>query len=409
MIMLCGVFFADETIEATPGETIGFIMGMHYSDQMTAACQNFRNLLCFVSHYMKNVKVVEPFLHPIGSTLGVCLSPSFFQIEPSQANTVKLSDIHDLDEWRDYAKSLHYAPIVSWNDFMKVHPHKIILVHHQWYTKECDPSYMINATKEYVADYNFEVVKQVCLNFKYTGMLTNQGLIDFIYGEYNPNEVVVVFNRWGGIVPFIGDYRFSVKNTQCYRGPELRLFQPSKQLSSDMKEYSKRYMNETRQYVAVMVRVGFFAINNRLKSLPPRDQHKKLMECFTSIKQKVLTVKRERNLNSLFLAIDVGKHGTVYFKGESSPFIDLHVLNQTVVEFFEIIFGKSFTQQIWEDSFESVARFKAPGYIAIMQKHIAANSVCLILAGSGKSTFHASAKVIYNRLHPESKCVLSAC
>ena len=383
-------------------------MAMHYSDQMTAACVNFRNLLCFVGQYMKDVRVVEPFLAPIGSTLGICLSPTFDGIDPKRMNRVKLSDIYDVDAWKSYAETRTYAPIISWEEYMNIRPNKIILVHHQWYTKECEPYYMINATKEYVTENKFEIVKQVCINFRYTGLLSNQGLIDFIYGEFKPNEVVVVFNRWGGIVPVVEDFRFSLKSTLCYRGKEKHLlFHPSKQLASDIKEYSRRYMNGSSRYVAAMFRVGFFAIREKLKKLPDNVQRNKLLECFRSINQKLITVKNERNLSGSLLTLDVGKYGSIYFRRENSPFLNGRILNETVPKFFEIMFGQSLTQKIWEDSFESAAHFKFPGYVAIMQKHLAANSQCLILAGGG--TFQESTRMFFNEIHPNSDCILTAC
>ena len=384
------------------------MMAMHYSDQMTAACVNFRNLLCFVGQYLKDVRVIEPFLAPVGSTLGVGLSAKFNGIDPKHMNRVTLSDIYDVEEWKSYAKTRKYAPIITWEDYMKIRPNKIILVHHQWFTKECEPYYMINATKEYVTENKFEIVKQVCINFRYTGILTNQGLIDFIYGEFKPNEVVVVFNRWGGIVPIVEDYRFSLKSTSCYRGKEkYLLFHPSKQLASDINEYSMRYMNGSSKYVAAMFRVEFFALHEKLVKLPDNVQRNKLLECFRSINQKVITVRNERNISGLLLTMDVGKYGSLYFRRQTTPRLNNRVLNETVPEFFEMMFGRTFTQKMWEDSFESVAHFKFPGYVAIMQKHLAANSQCLILAGGG--TFQESTRIFYKEIHPNLDCILTTC
>ena len=379
-------------------------MAMHYSDQMTGASVNLMNLQCFVGKHLKYVKVVEPFLHPSGSTLGVALSPSFVELKPQDINRVRLSDVFDIAEWTDYAKSREYAPLISWEDFMRISPKNLILVHHQWQTKECDQS-MVNATKEFVTENDLEVVKQVCINFRYTGVMSPQKLQKTIYGEFKPNEVVVIINRWGGIAGNVQDFRLSIRSTPCYRGKEIR--HHSKQLLSDMNEYSRRYMNNTRQYVAVMVRVEHFAINRRLNRLSATVQRQKLMECFNNIVYIVKEVKREININGTLLTMDVGKHGSIYFRTEKSVLMDIHVLNKILPEFFFNMFGQTFTQEIWEDSFTSVARFDVPGYIAIMQKELAANSVCLIVAGGG--SFQGSTKILYKELHPSSECIISAC
>ena len=92
---------------------------------------------------------------------------------------------------------------------------------------------------------------------------------------------------------------------------------------------------------------------------------------------------------------------------EKNPYLSLEVLNETVPEMFELLFGDSFDQDEWEQSFESVAHFKVSGYIAVMQKTLAANSACLVLVGGG--SFQASTKELYNELHPDSDCVIHLC
>ena len=375
---------------------------------MTGAARNLMNLQCFVGHHVnsKSVKVVEPFLHPTGSTLGVSLSPSFDGIEPERANMVKFSDVFDMNEWTDYYITKEYATIVSWDDFLRSSPRKVILVHHQWVTKECDQT-MTNTTREFVTKNNYKVVRKVCINFNYAGVLSPQKLLDTIYGQFQPNEVVVIFNRWGGIVDGIRNYRLSVRNVTC--GRDMLLFHPSKKVLSDVKEYSLRYMNNSNDYLAVMIRVEYFAINHGLNRLSMEDQHEKLVECFNSINDKVRNVMQGRNISSKSLMMDIGKHGTYYFRtgtGKSSR-LDMNALNDAVLHFFEIMYGKSFTQEMWEESYDSVARFKAPGYIAIMQKQLAARSTCLLLSGGG--SFQGSAKTLYNELHPGAKCVIGVC
>ena len=381
-------------------------MAMHYSDQMTSASANVMNLQCFAAQHLKHVKVVEPFLHPIGSTFGVALSPSFVELKPQDMNRVRLSDVFDIAEWTDYAKSREYAPLISWEDFMTRSPKQFILVHHQWQTKECDQS-MVNATKEFVTENDFTVVKQVCINFRYTGVMSPQKLCDTIYGELKPSEVVVIINHWGGIEGSVRNYRFSITGTLCNRGRDSHLWHHSKQLSTDVQEYSRRYMNNTRQYVAVMVRVEYFAIHHGLNKLSATIQRQKLMECFSNISQKVKKVKHERNINSTLLTMDVGKYGSINLRTETSSRMNIDVLYKALPQFFFDMFGRTFTQEMWEDSFTSVARFDVSGYIAIMQKELAANSVCLIVAGGG--SFQGSTKILYKELHPSSECIISVC
>ena len=386
-------------------------MAMHYSDQMTGASTNLMNLQCFVGHHLKDVRVVEPFLHPTGSTLGVSLSPSFDKLERQNMNTVKHSDVFDSGEWEQYCSSRKYAQLISWNKFMKTCPKKLILVHHLYSAlvkkeSQCDPKYMMAATREFVTENRFEVVKQVCLDFKYTGVLSPEGLIKAIYGDFKANEVVVIFNRWGGLSGRVENYRLAVNGTSCRRGDNIRLFHHSKQLLSDVNKYSIEYMNESIQYVAVMVRLEYVVINWRLSGQSVDAQQKKITKCFNDITQKAMAAKMERNITAILLTMDVGKYGTIGFR-RKKPMLSRKVLDETVPQFLKDLMGESFSQSEWEDSFESVARFNAPGYIAIMQLELAARSLCLIQAGGG--TFQATAETLYNELHRDSKCFSNAC
>ena len=380
-------------------------MSMFYNDQLTGATGNLMSLQCFFGHHLKgeNVRIVEPFVRVLeGSTLGVTLS------KRRDTNTVKFTDIFDVNEWTDYCGSREYAPLISWEEFMEKSPKKLILVHQQWLTKECDKS-MVDSTSEFVTKNNYKIVRQVCINFKYTGILSPQEFLEMIYGPFKANGVVVVFNRWGGILDTITDYRFSLKGTFCYRESMVRLFHPSKQLLSDVNEYSKRFMNSSNDYMAVMIRVEYIAKKHDMSKVSTEVQRKELVDCFNSISEKVKDTMQERSISSKSLMMDVGKHGSYYFRTGTgkSPMLDMNTLNDVVRYFFEIMYGKSFTQEMWEESYTSVARFKAPGYIAIMQKQLAARSTCLLLAGGG--SFQSSAETLYNEFHPGAKCVIRVC
>ena len=398
------------TVAESPESRLGFVMAMHYSDQMTGASANLMNLQCFFGHHLKDVRVVEPFLHPIGSTLGVSLSPSFDKLERQNMNTVKHSDVFDSGEWEKYSSSRKYAQLISWNDFMKTCPKKLIVVHHLYSSpkkdSQCDPKYMIGATQEFVTENRFEVVKQVCLNFQHSGVLSPKGLIKAIYGDFKANEVVVIFNRWGGLSSGVENFRLAVNDASCKRGDNIRLFHHSKQLLSDVNKYSSKYMNKAIQYEAVMVRLEYVVINRRLAGKPVDVQRKQITECFNDITRKAAAAKAERNITTVLLTMDVGKYGTIGFR-KNNPRLGREVLDETVPKFLSDLMGESFSQSEWEDSFESVARFNAPGYIAIMQLELAARSLCLIQAGGG--SFQATARTLHNELHRDSRCTLSAC
>ena len=385
-------------------------MAMHYVDQLTGSSANVLNLQCFVGRYLPNVKVVEPFVLSDGTILGVSLSSTFHILNdrrPEEANKVKLGDLFDLDKWTTPSEAKYYAPFVSWNDFMNNHPTEVILVHHTWTHDECNPLEMRNATKEFIAETDFEVVRQVCLNFRKTGVLSPQELIDMIYGtSYKPTNAVVIFYYWGGIVSNVQGYRFSIKDTSCNRANDVRLTHHSKRISNDVKEYTSKYMSSSR-YIAVMIRFEHYGINRRLSKMSSDTQRRTLMECFKTISSKVESLKREKNIKDTLLAMDFSRQGSCALWGKDNPYLDVNVLNQTVPTLFELLFGQSFKQDRWEKSFSDVADFQAPGYVGVLQKTLAASADCLIVVGGG--SFQGSTVTLHNEMHPGTQCVLNLC
>lgn len=402
------IILADErpSISTTTLKT-GWVLALHYADQMTGSSANVMNLQCFVGqHIGAGVKVVEPFLYPKGSWFGVSFSALY-----SSPETVRLRDILDISEWDHYARLHGYAPLISWKNFIDNGPRKLILVHRTSPENDCrEDNIMANATKEFVIANKFEIVRRICINFTKTGMLSPSEFIDIVYGAYSPNEVVVIFNTWGGAVDMIRDnYRYGIKETPCNRGKEYKhLVQHSEQILNDTKKYVTQYMNKTDHYLAVMVRLERFILSNDLKGLSSESLQTRVDGCLNEIHYAVKILRNKRNIKQILLTMDIGKYGTKGFSKKSKDF-DVDVVNKTGQQLFEILFKNSLTQDVWEDSFDRVAHFTDPGYVAILQQELAADSVCLVLAGGG--SFQRAAERLYEQKHTSlrKKCVYHVC
>ena len=387
-------------------KSLGYILAMHYSDQLTGSSANLLNLQCFAGRHLENVKVVEPFLAK-STIFGASFSPSYIQNETQNTNRVRLSDIFDIDAWERYSQSKNYSTLVSWETFLGSHPRPLILVHHEWRTSGCDPQIMLNATQEFVVANEFVVVRQVCLDFRKSGVLSPEKFIRRIYGQHKPNKVVVLFNVWGGIIRSVTNFRLGVRTKLCSRYSEIRLSRHSDLISNDAKKYVAKYMNNSNRYVAIMIRFEYLGIRHNFIEESEEFQREQLLECYSNISSAVENLKRENNINNILLTTDFSRHGSKDMKKKKSPYLSLDMVNETVPEMFKLLFGKSFDQDEWEGSFESVAHFKVSGYIAVMQKTLAANSACLVLVGGG--SFQASTQELFGELHPDSKCVIHLC
>lgn len=387
----------------------GFVLAINYSDQMTGSIENLRNLQCFVGKYIDNVRVVEPFV--IESMLGVSLSPSYSQwrynIPLENLNKVRLRDIVDINQWENNTRLNGFASLVTWNCFMKKSPKKLLLVYHTWKTKKVEDwrQFLSTVTKEFVVENDFKIVRRVRINFVQTGELSPQEFLNTVYGPLNPNEVVVVLNTWGGISPHVEKFRYAINDSFCSRNGSIML-NHSKQLLNDVDEYATKYLD--KRYIAVMVRLEQYSYKFTNMIEQPLDyQHKTLKKCFDEIIQKVEWLKKWKNISVSLLTMDIGKYGALCFQPGRHHVFDAVVVNETVHNFFKSLFGETWTQDAWEESFTDVAHFDIPGYVAMMQQELAANSDYLVLAGGG--SFQSNAQALYKKRHPDSKFFYHVC
>ena len=96
------------------------------------------------------------------------------------------------------------------------------------------------------------------------------------------------------------------------------------------------------------------------------------------------------------MTIDCGKQGSIYyFNSPQQSRIATSYLDSVCVRVYQKLVGTSVAD--WDLSFDDIASHKSPGYIAILQKHLAAQRTCLVQAGMG--TFQETTHTMYNQKH----------
>ena len=411
------------------GNKTGYVLALHYSDQMTQAAVNFFSLQCWAASVTSwnshLISVVEPFVHQ-GSTFGMSLvvpqeerNNSLHKLEE---NIIKLGDIFDINKWTLYTEKKGYSPLVSWEYFLKHAPREIIVVHRTCGKINCMDCQSYHESRNFYQsaltfanEHNFSVVRTACFS---TATVSAEDFKLRVYGGYSPVDVVVVFNHWGGIWPWTGSrYRIPVSGlNKCGRNPDI--FMPhSANIIANSQRYIQKYMPRAynKGYVGVMLRMEQYALKAKLAQLPKEQQYQTAMACIKSIIDKVEYFKKRHRVESVFLAMDYGRFGSLELK-LSNPYgyklpmkkIDFSVLQRVAQDFYRMLYGNQSTIEQWEGTFDSIADFKSPGYVAMMQKILASNATCLILAGGG--TFHKAAEHDYNQLHSFwHRCVARIC
>ena len=370
----------------------GYIMATHYSDQLRAGMINIFSIQCWAASLKDNLRVVLPFLRD-GSHHGINLS-LLANTSSIKKDSPTLFDLTDEDTWMKYANSQKFAPFVSWDYFLNDAPKKLILV--DIFCTKIRRSFH-NAATKFAVQHGFKIIRSVCDSAERA--LSAKEFRTLIYGEDSPHNVTVIFYIFGGVekVPttITRAYRIGISDLQsCSRGSNFQLIPVSQRIKDNTEKYIQKYLPTKRGYIAVMVRFEKLFIRFQLRNVTARLE--KGRECIERISDKISALRAR--YDAIYLTMDTSKYGTESHRrgwlGGAS--------NQLAKKLFDGLFeNESLTYDQWEGSFEDVADYKEPGYIATLQLNIAANADMLLLAGGG--SFQEYAIYMLHQTHSKAK------
>ncbi len=390
-----------EAFETCKGRTLGagYVLNLVNGEQLTAGATNLISLQCWAATI--NMVVVEYFMET--SLYGVpdaLLSDS----TATPQNVVRLNQLYDIDHWNNYSKTMCYAPLVNWEDFLCNAPRETILVYLNYpetnvldIIKSCPPtakgiSDFNMKYSNFFTDHGFKIVREVCVP-SYKLRRSVQGFNGEVLGNYSASEVTVVINLWRGIVPG-NSMHVQMTGTKCNRNAyfALQYAKPSTKMLADVRAYQEQWLNN-KDYIAVMVRFEF-----GVRTLLTIGQ-------WTPIKclEGVISLWKEMRLNNnrslTFWSLDIGmEYGSIGLK-----FIpEFMSFGEQVLQLLKGNHNISYSEV--EERLTSVSGITNEGYIASLQQNIAVRAKCLLLIGGG--TFHRHSKNLYTGLHPGSQCIV---
>ena len=387
--------------ERNKTSNFGYVMATHYSDQMTGSVGNLASLQCWAGTLGPGIRVVEPFLRH--SLLGVNLYATYSvtKVSPYDDNSVTQSNVMDMTEWKKLTSQYGVAPQISWDDFLIDAPRSLILVYkvNDKYHL-VDPGDFYLSSAEFAKHYGFEIVRNTSLPHQ---TYTEEEFKELVYGDYSPQDVVVVFSLWGGIHTNGDPFRVWLSGAilnKCSRGHFFKLsnLPPSSSIIQDGMKYTKKYLGTG--YISVMVRLQHLIANHH--GSKEEILSTTVNPCLHSLLKSLTALKAKHDINSIFLTLDCRKSGSEDFKFAHMS-LEKEIASTAVDTLFPMLYGNSSTLEEWDRSFGDVATHNTPGYIAMLQKHLAAKGVCLLTVGGGM--FQQTARQLHSIYHPNgSSC-----
>ena len=196
-------------------------MATDFSDQLTGASINILSLQCWAGAVSEALVIVEPFVSR-GSHFGVTLSTlrSGQKVkEPEEdINKLRLRDVLNLKSWEEQIRGRDYALMKSWETFRETAPKNLIVVgkacvKHK--NKLCNINFY-RSISLFAKEHRFNIVRSIQVTFEIYSFSIFR---DIIYGGHKPNQSVMVFHHWGGIVEKPGNYRIAMSRlAPCTQG-----------------------------------------------------------------------------------------------------------------------------------------------------------------------------------------------
>lgn len=396
------------SMEEVDARRTGYVLALSFHEQQTKATDNLFMLQCWAKTLFVNI--VEPF---------VVKSHLAFPMNKNQQQYVKYREMFDIKKWQILTTRHKFSPLASWDQFVAKAPRRLIVVRFKYltpreykqrkklgeklvhlaldnhrYKEGCETSQELEDKIHYVTkELNFTIVRDVCMNFAEGDELTLFQFNRHVFGGMGPKTVTVLMEEWRGfgaaekgkrIVLFDGCWLPTNVQSIAYMWP-------SQQLICDAQKYRHKYLR-TESYIALMVRT------EKIDSLTGDEES--MAQCLNKTLMKWKKLKKASGIQKTFLSMDIGQYGSyslIEQKGDTKylPYISLYS------KFFKDLFGSYATIKTWEMGFEEMATKKDPGYIASLQKTIAAMSKCIIFTGGG--SFQRHAKYIYEKVNRNNK------
>ena len=373
---------------------MGYWVGLHFSDQGTGSFVNLMSFLC-LSTAVGGVRVVEPFM--VGSNVGQNASANWTE-------EVSFSDIFNSDEFHRFAKSKGYSSLVPYHTFLQDAPRKLVVAQYKCTglhrCRTCGHEDILEQGRTFAKLNGFEMVGHVCLDYGSKGLMTLSELKSQLYHKYSKSEVVVVFPLFGGVAPGRTaqqeGFRLNMSPSNCQR-PSVwgctSHIRPSTFVTSSAENYIRNNFGGS-SYISVMIRFEM-VLGSRAKLASNAEN------CLNHLHTKIDKLKLEYGIEHVALCLDVGKYGSVGFRRDKKamntilPYVNKFI-SQTVKD------GMDLTE--WENTYTNGTPRQNPGFVAVMQKTIAARGDVLVLLG-GASAYQQSTETMYRTLHQKEHVI----
>ena len=406
----------------------GYVLTIFYSGQQAAGVNALISQQCWVGSFGLPMYIVEPYIENsiLVSSAG-----------PDSVNSSRFSDHFDIGAFNTAAKSMGYAQLATWEEFIQTAKRNAILIdfdvgggkaavqrksqaHVQvmWQQETGCYNRRLGLRLSYLVSNGFCIRKVVFISHLYTTtqVFNDSEMSSFIFGTYHPRDITLIFRTWRSpwYVPNPKLDNPNICKHAFTSGIKENLYQ-SRWLV-ELAEYYEKMFLKPRNSLAVMLRTEH--VINRLAVKHNQGKMQDTRRMFDECMEKVVTtahdLQEELATEAVFVTADFGKYGSGSWN--MPLFTEIlesigkdHVLH-TAKETVSTLYRHKMTFEQWEDTFsQATGGIEDRGNIAALQRTIASRADCLILVGGGNFLKLAREEYIHNHPNQTTQCLHYVC
>ncbi len=376
----------------------GYVLILKGKQQITSGVIALLSQSCLFRNINKNIDMVVPYIDT--SLLG--FSPLLNKNAPlkKSASQLSLFDTYDRKELEAIFAAEDLAHLADFSTFLKKAPRDIILVINSFSPTKTEHPTLEEINKVFQPQ-GFQVIKVVRLNFQNTGRLSLNDFKEKIYENSDPVNVTVMIDNFGPVLDISRppDSLYESIDTPCMSrfNKYLAHFTPSPLIKKYTQAYIKKHLNQP--YISVM-----FRTQHMINPYDSTEKQKAIINrCITDTLTQLNTLKNKHNINSVFVSLDIGRHGSIDQSNKSGSKTAVNI-RKNVKSLIPSAYNDETTFEEWENSFDAVTGPAPSGFTAILQKNIAISGECLILAGGG--SFQEQAINLYTSKKESNDCII---
>ena len=297
-----------------------------------------------------------------------------------------MSDVYDTEQWNLETSEYHYkmSSLIQWKDFLSTAPRDVLFFHFGWLRGHDNED--ATPYKKSLAKLSFRLVEAHNFGLNWRKTMTETDLKAEVYkGGKSPADFTVIFSCWSR-QQFM--HVFCELHLNMLYGNSVVSLAPSWKLKEDSEQYRLRHMSPNGSYIGVLVRSEWLIMNRA-----PNSRKDVLNSCLNRAVGWLGSLKNQTSLSDVFVGMDIGRFGSTTLEDLQTEYVERLGEN-----FLRTTYNDpQMTLQNWEDTFTGVSTSSVPGYVAFLQKMVAAHGKCLLLVGFG--SFQRHALQMYMKLH----------